>query len=84
MFNTLASNFSAFPCQGFRIISQHENGDKRKIKGGLNSLEVGDPTLKYQLNAVEGRQTPSRLAFNEPALSQLKARFKFLVSLSNL
>ena len=36
-------------------IPQHENGDLRKIKGGLNVLKIAYPTLRYQLNVVKGR-----------------------------
>ena len=39
----------------FSSIAQHENGDFRRIKGGLNLLKVGYPTLGYRLNVVKGR-----------------------------
>ena len=34
--------------------SQHENGDLRKIKGGLNLLKAGHPTLRHQLKVLKG------------------------------
>ena len=33
----------------------NENGDLRKITGGLNLVKVGCPALRYQLNVVKGR-----------------------------
>ena len=42
-------------CETSKTISQHENGDLQKIKGGLNLLKAGHPTLRYQLKVVKGR-----------------------------
>ena len=33
---------------------QHENGDLRKIKGGLNLLKAGHPTLRHLLKVLKG------------------------------
>ena len=35
-------------------LPQHENGDLRKIKGGLNLLKAGHPTLRHQLKVLKG------------------------------
>ena len=32
--------------------TQHENGDLQKIKGGLNLLKAGHPTLRHQLKRL--------------------------------